>query len=630
MRCARSLFVAAALVLGLVACKGDEPEGEKVESRAVLFSLLDRADLMQVLPPTQPAVVNVQQTRPRSSGPGDFGAHPALQLPPPTSVRFTIPKVPAEARLRFGVGITMRHYRGEGGVTFDVQGDGASLFSRTLSSAKATPGEDRKWTFAEIPISEGELVLSTEYDGDQDVAPRASFALLEIVVPIELTRRKASPEKPNVVMIVIDTQRADALSTYSSSGASTPSIDRLANEGTVFENGYSAAPWTSPSTASLLTTLSPPAHGYHFHSVRHSSGGGTHLLDGLTTLPEVLQLSGWHTAGFSSNPLVSIATNFDQGFDHFEDFRWRRVEGGIMDGAMAWLEENAGDRFFLYLHLVDPHDPYDPVEGVELEDARPEGFEGHSAVLLMKGVKRNEEHDADHLRAVADFTRALYDAEVEAMDTAIGELVRRIDELGLTDRTIFAITSDHGEEFLEHRLIGHTSQVYPESLHVPLILKGPGVARGERIETPVENRFLASTILRLVDVGPRDNLAPVDLFERGAEPLFFTTRNGFVFRRHGNFGKVENIHACLDDGRFFLWAPEANGIPEHFELYDLRVDPTAQEDLGPGTAVKEIDARKALIQAWLDEGAKARPQLQISGETDLQMLRDLGYLGDDD
>ncbi len=328
-------------------------------------------------------------------------------------------------------------------------------------------------------------------------APRRALSIL-CALALAGCGADPSPSGPptgwNVLWIVVDTLRADHLGPYGYAKPTSPALDALADRAIVFENAYSAAPWTKPSVASMLTSLYPPQHRVLYESTENQ------LASSLTTLPEVLKGHGYRTCAISENPYVQPETGFHQGFDlfervpGFEDFKGQADAGAAK--AIAWIGESSDTPFFLYLHVLDPHGPYTPAEeyagpflaGLPEETGRiAKGRVGR----MLEGEKVVMDLNAQGLA----YLEALYDAEIREVDAALGEVLAFLEAEGLTENTIVLFTSDHGEEFLDHGSLRHGYRLYEESVRVPLVLAVPGRA-AQRVDRVVAHHVdLAPTVL---------------------------------------------------------------------------------------------------------------------------------------
>lgn len=335
-----------------------------------------------------------------------------------------------------------------------------------------------------------------------------------------------------VVIITLDTTRADRLSAYGYMGASMPHLDRLAAEGIVFDQATSVAPLTLPAHTSLFTGLLPPAHG-----VRENASpalAGDHL-----TLAEALEHQGFRTAAFVGSVVLDPDRGLAQGFGHYggvptavADRRQRRGDEVIGD-AIGWLEGIGEERFFLWAHLYDPHAPYDP----------PEPF--------------NSEHDP-------------YIGEIRFADAQIGRLMDALERRQLLDRTIIIVVGDHGESLGEHGEADHGIFLYENVLRVPFILRAPNVAPG-RVGGIVRLTDVMPTVLDLLALPAvaSDGISLVDLMRgpRGGPELEAYAESVYPQR----FG-WSPLYA-LREGRYkFVDAPRP-------ELYDLDRDPFEERNI---------------------------------------------------
>jgi len=278
----------------------------------------------------------------------------------------------------------------------------------------------------------------------------------------------SAPQTANIVVIVVDTLRADHLPFHGYHKDTAPFLTGLAGEATVFDNAYSTSSWTAPATASLFTSLDPIQHGVVTgrnigRKLRIANPTVTlgKIPDEIETLPEVLKAAGYATYGVSDNFNISQELGFAQGFDRF-DTDWYRGADRINDVLKSWrpgIEENG--KYFLYIHYIDPHIPYN----------------GHEPWYEQAGDRRRD-------------TLARYDSEISFVDARIREMY---DLFGWNEETFLIVTSDHGEEFWDHGGTLHDKTLYDEVLHVPLVMRTPG---GERAAARVSEH------VSLVDLLP--------------------------------------------------------------------------------------------------------------------------------
>ncbi len=292
----------------------------------------------------------------------------------------------------------------------------------------------------------------------------------------------------NVLLITLDTTRADFLGVYGHSESVTPHLDGLAARGVVFENAYSTAPFTGPAHASILTSQHPSTHGivYNGHCVSAEIAGES------ATLAEYFHKLGFTTGAVVSSGVLHSKYGFDRGFETYHLIKTTQPgdEGGwsgsVSDKAIQWLEEHRGGRFFLWVHYIEPHLPYvvssEVKQQLKLEDAE---------VSRQVGLKLPTER-----------LRRSYGGDIFEADVALGRLLDYLASTGLTETTLMAVTSDHGEYLHEHgRMMDH-SQLYDQVLHVPLIFSGPGLPQSERRSGLVSVIDVVPTILDALQLPP--------------------------------------------------------------------------------------------------------------------------------
>ena len=402
--------------------------------------------------------------------------------------------------------------------------------------------------------------------------------------------RGISPGDLNVVLITIDTTRADAMGYAGAGGNPTPTIDALARDGVSFDNAVSSVPLTLPSHSTIFTGLLPPRHGVR-------DNGGFVLDPRHVTLAERLRDRGWKTGGFVGAYVLDAKWGIDQGFDHYYDqfdlSKYKRISlgdvarraGEVVDAAMPWLEQNAGNRFFAWMHFYDPHTPYDP----------PEPYKGR-------------------------FEGRPYLGEVAYVDAQIARVTNWLTSRGLMDRTIVIVTADHGESLGEHGEGTHGLFIYDATMKVPMVIKTPYAAsKGRRVAQVVRSHDITPTILELLGI-------PVDpvLEGRSLAPLLAGGRTeerdayseSLYARHHYGWNELTALRA----GRFkYIEAPRP-------ELYDLEQDPGEKENL--------FDARKPLaerlgaelLKLSAEDVTAGAPQATVDPET-RERLAALGYIG---
>lgn len=304
-------------------------------------------------------------------------------------------------------------------------------------------------------------------------------------------------EPPNLVVIVVDTLRADHLGCYGYGRPTSPNIDRFAADAVLFENAFAQSSWTAPSVASFFTSLYPSAHGVTtFVSTLPAS---------VPTMAEVLQRQGFKTTGLSANFVQVVAQKgFGRGFDTFAELHRPAAAGEdaefigrvaadartVTNRAIEEVSRSRHSRFLLYVHYMDPHSTYAPPEPYRSRFLRPYDGPFTGGTEQLKRVMQGELpiDDADLGRLID-----LYDAEIAYVDAEVGRFFEELRRLDLFDDTVIAILSDHGEEFGEHGGVFHGVTLYDEMTHVPLVVRLPGGKHGG---------VRLSHVVELVDLGP--------------------------------------------------------------------------------------------------------------------------------
>jgi arylsulfatase A-like enzyme len=421
----------------------------------------------------------------------------------------------------------------------------------------------------------------------------------------------AAQEKPeNVLLISVDTLRSDMLGCYGYPRESSPALDRIAAEGTLFENAFTTAPWTLPAHASLLTGSYPARHG----AIAETNA----IADGVETLAERLVRSGFRTAAFVNSFYVSPRYGFARGFQEFQYVpETSSPEGdGMVGRALAWLAAEPRRRFFLFLHDYQVHSDYRSLPAFEqlFTSAYSGPFTGATAELLATraGELVATQRDVEHLRD-------LYAAGIRQQDAEIALLRAFLERTGLWERTLVVITSDHGEEFLEHGGVLHGRTQYDEVLRIPLILRGPGVPRGLRIARPVSIVDVLPSVLALLGEPPEAEIDGADLFASDAPAAATAERILFGEADHNN--REPDITRSARGARFKLILDRLSG--EH-ALYDLGIDPRERQDV---KAANPDEVHRLLtLLAGFESTRSAGPTLSDTPPEVRQQLEALGYV----
>jgi arylsulfatase A-like enzyme len=430
---------------------------------------------------------------------------------------------------------------------------------------------------------------------------------------------KALPlERPDLLVYVVDTLRADRLGLYGDPRPTSPRLDAFAKRALVFEDAWAQASWTRPATASMLTGLHPAQHG----ALRETQA----LAPDQVTLAELLAAQGYRCGAFVANHLVGGRYGFDQGFHS-----WNAGDPGLYgasaselgERALEWLDAGEGPSL-LYLHTMEPHSPYDPPADAMAPFELP-GYQGDRDTRALLRLGQLGELSEQGLA----FLEARYAGEIRTNDAAFGELLDALERRGRLERTLVVFVSDHGEELLDHGGTEHAKTLYQELLRVPLLVGLPGSARrAERIPDPVQQIDLLPTLLGLLALDPPPGLPGRDLSARwlgqAAEarppPLLFAEERFTVTDKLAV--RSGSLKLILNNDGTDLWRGGT-----HVELYDLAEDAAEGRNLVGARPVGEAFLRQELERfrrRHAERSAEAAP-LELTPE-ELEQLRALGYV----
>lgn len=419
------------------------------------------------------------------------------------------------------------------------------------------------------------------------------FVAISVAVLIKLGVISIFPSRivppENLVLVTLDTLRADHLGCYGYREPTSPTIDRLAASGVLFEQAQSTAPLTLPSHSTILTGLYPFRHG-----VRNN--GDFYLPPSVPTLATHFKQHGAATAAFVSAFVLDSRYGLDQGFDFYEDrmerkdmalqdFEVERKGGETMRASVDWLRANANGPFFMWVHLYDPHESYDP----------PEPYRSRFA--------------------------SRYDGEIAYTDSLVGELVGALDELGVRSRTLLALVADHGESLGEHGEESHSIFIYNATMHVPVILNMPGgLPEGTRVSAPVSIADIYSTFVELFGfeaAAGTDGRTLLPLIKRPSGD-----RTGDIYIE-SQFPKLYLRWAPLVGLRSGPWKYIEAPRPE---LYRVDVDPAEANNLATSNPEMAASMRERLREL-LPEGDEDRFNRQALDDETIAKLAGLGYVG---
>ena len=471
-------------------------------------------------------------------------------------------------------------------------------------------------------------------------------------------------KQPNIILISIDTLRADHVSSYGYHRNTTPNLDRLAEEGVRFTNAYSTAVWTPPAHASMLTGLYPSMH----QAVDYKS-----LSPRIPTIAEVLRKNGYQTVGFVNNPAVGAFVGLERGHETFYEiwkgvtsknpvvrgghFLYRQVVSalGKMDqGARKtnrliknWFktQRDAEKPFYMFVHHIEPHNPLNPprpfrnyfrskITG-EVDQHKIDKMADNPLVFFTDSLKMT---DAEN-QVLID----LYDCEIAYVDHMVGDFLNDLRDQKLLDNTLVIVTADHGEHFGEHNLYSHVSSLYEPIVHIPFIVRYPAAFQPDVTDVPVQHVDIFPTIMEMLNIKPpfkeklpgksflQNNGAydieadrPVIAEWEGRIPEFIKDRLKESSRYAEQVARFTQIFSMIkiEQMKYILWE---DGMEE---LYDLSKDAEEKTNLAkdlPNLCVK----MKAQLQKKLSNNTSRPVTEDVAKKTDdlvTQRLKDLGYI----
>lgn len=450
------------------------------------------------------------------------------------------------------------------------------------------------------------------------------FVLVLVVLLLPVIRRPVPPTEHSVVVLLVDTLRADHMGVYGYARPTTPHVDAAAANAAVFERAVSQASWTKPSVASLFTSLYPSVHltGSGTSVRRHVEDGVVHMVPApasalptsgtlprsVVTVAEVFREAGYAVGGFVANSLVERTDGYGQGFERYETMR----DAEVTRRGVEWIESHGDRPYFLYLHYMAPHAPYDPPEAYDVFTQHPPTIDIHGSAskdsINFTGQKTLTDAEIGELIDQ-------YDGEIRYADALVDQVLAAIGD----PNTIVLLTADHGEAFMDHGMVWHESfQLYEELTRVPLVWWGPGVLAG-RIQDAVMHIDIVPTLLSLCGLTPTREMQGRSLVPLLAgdslepRPVFSETRD---------WG---DVRAVSSDGTKLIVDREARAL----ELYDLEADPAERTNIAP----RESERRARLLERADAFDADNRRQargvaaaLRELSPSQIEKLRSLGYI----
>ena len=458
----------------------------------------------------------------------------------------------------------------------------------------------------------------------------AGAGVASLIATQETTAVEAVQDQhPHVVLITVDTLRADHLSSYGYHLRTSPTIDKLAEDGVRFERAYTAIPMTGPSHFSMFTGRYPQEHGARINGV--SLPDDSKWL----TVPQVLRRFGYTSGAFvSAWPLIGRLTQLHRDFDHYDEelgrsyqvFHSMRWAEDVTRPALRWLDENKDkDNLFLWVHYFDPHEPYNLRE----QFASPERI-------------RDPSPDTPEYSDEIQNRIRRYDSEIGYADSHIKRLLDRIDKLGMRDNTLVALVSDHGEGLGEHGFVGHGRWLFESTVHVPWIMRLPGkIKPGRVVAQSVSMLDLAPTILDLA-VPEFRNEAQVSISYAGQSQVAAIAGESAPQPRQIRFVSFEGKKGFIPKWISWAWKPNS-GLPfrigklegsmkgiwtpeqKRFEFFDLSKDPHELQPETLTSANRRYSFESDAFERWFETTNLAESESRLT-ERDAEILESLGYI----
>jgi len=427
------------------------------------------------------------------------------------------------------------------------------------------------------------------------------------------------PRPRNVILISLDTVRADRLTCLGHSEKTSPTVDRLAREGTSFSNASASSPWTLPSHVSMLSGLYP-----HRHRVQLKEHG---IPDDVETLATLLSPLPMATAGIVSSAVLTKKRGFGRGFDTYDyvtEFAHDPKRGRVIrnpgrfvtDRALKWLRQPKERPFFLFLHYYDAHSDYSPEKKYRdmFVDPYQGVADGSTGQLLNVRARKASFNDKD-----AAHLKQLYDAEIRQVDDQLARILTYLDESGLSKTTLVILTSDHGEEFLEHGSVLHGRTYYEEVIRIPLILRGPGMPVGKTIDVPVNLVDVPPTVLTSLGRPVPERMQGIDLAQLWRHPE--AKHRSSVLAEGDWMNELPTMYRMVRNHRFKLiydWRKHST------QLYDLQVDPLERQEISQ-TNPELVKVLLAEMKTLMRPQNAPETRVELS-EEEIRRLRSLGYV----
>lgn len=420
------------------------------------------------------------------------------------------------------------------------------------------------------------------------------------------------PAPRNVLLLSVDTLRADHLGSYGYDRPTSPFLDELALRGVRFENVVAQSSWTLPSHASMLTGMLPQRHGV--------TSGDKRLATDLPTLQGLLSEQGLATAAIINSRFLGDRHGLSNGFDYVDLLKEKPKAGPLVfDRALAWLDDLGGESskdtppFFMFLHTYHVHSDYSPGELYQelLVDPYTGDLDGTAAQLqaFRRGERTLNAEDVTH-------AAQLYDGEIRELDDLLERFFADLESRGLLEDTLVIVTSDHGEEFMEHGDMLHGRTMYGESLRIPLLLSGPTIPVGRTVADLAMLTDILPTVARAFDQEIPEDCDGIDLSRLWQDHNL----HRWVFAGADHNNEPAGLRGMIQDDRFKLMY---DGVDESYELFDLVNDPGETTDLSEQRA--ELAEHMLGLLKRLQDSGRSADQAAPQTDEDLKALQELGY-----
>jgi arylsulfatase A-like enzyme len=493
---------------------------------------------------------------------------------------------------------------------------------RTLSDSNSSWSELR----ARVRVDPGvatDLVAVARWQGSEPMP--ADVAVLHAVPRAVAVRKQAR----NVLVISVDTLRADHLGFHGYERATSPRLDAFVARGTVFDAAISTSPWTLPAYGTLFTGMEPAHHRVGISARREAAFGEDNdaeggdyqsLAEGVATLAGTFAQAGWFTGAIVANPHLDPGSGVDVGFDTFAQYLESAEVGAQL--TERWIDARGETPWFLLVHFMDPHMPYAAPPPYDTQFARatwPASVEGSPKLMDLRAAEPDQRMK-DHLFDA-------YDGEIAYTDAQIGRVLDFLRARGELDRTLVVVHADHGEEFWEHGDVGHGQSVHEELIHVPLAFVAPGlVAEGRRIPSRTSMVHVFATLLDLSGIPLPEGTDSVSLVPQ--------------LRPGGESAISMPARACISESTLYgpreqkSWSLGAEKFitdgAVHSSLYDLDADPLERDDTAGAQPdrVRELNTELRRRTRLLLERGLGQRSAEFDAERRAELER-LGYPGAD-